>query len=140
MEYEIDVAHPYGYTNHLMPLDPKLEKKIDTVYRGTRQMPFMALLGMFVPIVLVLGGPIGLLYWFWRRGLLEAVDSGRLHLETVPPPVPSRGRVPDLSPSAKLDFIRSHKHSLLIPLYMLGTVVAVVGAFLGYLVITDPRP
>ena len=44
-----------------MSLDPQLEKKIDTVYRGTKQMPFLAILGMFVPIVLVLGGPIGLL-------------------------------------------------------------------------------
>ena len=123
-----------------MPLDLKLEKKIDTLYRNTKQMPILAIVGIFVPIALVIGGPLGLLYWFWRRGLLEALDSGRLVFDPAPPPLPSPGRVAELSSPAKLDFIRSHKHALLIPLYLLGAFVVILGSFIGYLVITDTRP
>ncbi len=123
-----------------MPLDPKLEKKIDTLYRNTKQMPIFAVLGIFVPIALVIGGPLGLLYWFWRRRLLEAADAGRLVFAPTPPPLPSPGRVAELSTPAKLDFIRRHKHALLIPLYLLAAFAAIFGAFIGYLVIKDTRP
>ena len=127
-------------TTLLMPLDPKLEKKIDTIYRNTRQMPILAILGIFVPFILVIGGPLGLLYWFWRRDILPAADSGSLGLDSVPPTLPPAARQSGgLSPATKLDFIRSHKHSLLIPIYMLGAFVVVVGCFIAFLVITHPR-
>jgi hypothetical protein len=122
-----------------MALDPKLEKKIDTIYRNTRQMPLLAILGLFVPIILVIGGPLGLLYWFWRRDILQAADSGALALDSVPPPLPNAKRSGELSTAAKFDFIRSHKHSLLIPAYMLAAFVILVGSFICFLVITHPR-
>ena len=121
------------------PLDPKLEKKIGTIYRNTKQMPILAILGIFVPFILVIGGPFGLLYWFWRRDILQAADSGTLGLDSVPPPLPTARQSGELSPATKLDFIRSHKHSLLIPIYMLGAFVVVVGCFITFLVITHPR-
>jgi hypothetical protein len=122
-----------------MPLEPKIEKKIDTLYRNTRQMPILAILGIFVPILLVIGGPLGLLYWFWRRDLLQAADSGALGLNWGPPPLPGARQSGELSTAAKLDFIRSHKHSLLIPAYMLAAFVVLVGSFICFLVITHPR-
>jgi hypothetical protein len=74
-------------------------------------MPILAILGIFVPILLVIGGPLGLLYWFWRRDLLQAADSGALGLNWGPPPLPGARQSGELSTAAKLDFIRSHKHS-----------------------------
>ena len=122
-----------------MPLDPKLEKKIDTLYRNTKQMPILAILGIFIPFIFFIAGPLGLLYWFWRRDILLAADSGTLGLESVPPPLPGAKPLGELSPASKLDFIRSHKHSLLIPIYILGAFLVVVGCFIAFLVITNPR-
>jgi hypothetical protein len=123
-----------------MPLDTKLAKRIDTLYRNTKQMPTLAILGIFVPIILVIGGPLGLLYWFWRRELLQTVDSGALSLDLVPPPLPGERQTGELSAAAKLDFVRTHKHSLLIPFYLLIALIVVVGSFICFLVITHPRP
>jgi hypothetical protein len=120
--------------------DPKLEKRIDTLYRNTKQMPILAVVGLFVPIALLIGGPLGLLYWYWRKGLLNAIDSGKLAVDLAPPPLPSGGRMRELSSRAKLDYIRDHPHALLIPLYLLGAFVVLLGALLGYLIITDTRP
>ena len=114
-----------------MSLDTKLEKRIDTLYRNTKQMPILVILGFFVPITLVISGPLGLVYWFWRRALLLAADSGTLTLETVPPPIPGARPAGGLSPAAKLDFIRRHKHSLLIPCYMLMAFIVVMSPDLG---------
>lgn len=120
-----------------MSPDPKLEKKIDTLYRNTNQMPLLAILGIFVPIVLVIGGPLGLFYWFWRRKLLEAIDSGGLVLAAAPPPLPSAGRVAELSSAAKLDFIRLHKHALLIPLYILAAGLVAIVVIIGLVAIAS---
>jgi hypothetical protein len=122
-----------------MPLDTKLEKRIDTLYRNTKLMPILAILGILVPIFLVISGPLGLLYWFWRRNLLQAADSGALALDSVPPPLPGARPSGELSSRAKLDFIRDHKHSLLIPCYLLVVFVVLVGSFICFLAVTHPR-
>ena len=122
-----------------MAYDKKLEKKIDTLYRNTKQMPILAAVGVIVPIILVIGGGLGLLYWFWRRDLLAAADSGKLRFDPAPPPLLSPGRVVELSLAEKFDFIRSHKHSLLIPLYLFVAFAFVLCAFIAFLVITGPR-
>ena len=118
---------------------PKLEKRIDTLYRNTRQMPLLSILGIFVPLVLLIGAPLGLLYWFWRRDLLQSADSGALALDPAPPPLPNTRQSGELSTATKLDFIRSHRHSLLIPAYMLGAFVLVIGGLICFVVITHPR-
>jgi hypothetical protein len=120
-----------------MPLEPKIEKRIDTLYRNTRQMPLLAILGILVPIILIIGGPLGLLYWFWRRDLLRAVDSGAIVLDPVPPSLPGTRQSGNLSSAAKLEFIRSRKQSLLIPFYLLVVTLILIGVFIVLAAIHD---
>lgn len=122
-----------------MALDPKVEKRIDTLYRTTRQMPLLTILGLFIPLVLLIGGPLGLMYWFWRRGLLQAADSGSLELDSVPPPLPGAKQSGELSPAAKLEYIRNHKHTLLLPGLVLAVVVILIGGLICFTVVTHHR-
>jgi hypothetical protein len=122
-----------------MPLNPKIEKKIDTLYRNTKQLPLLAILGVIVPIILIIAGPLGILYWCWRRDLLRDVDGGNIVLDASPPPLPSTAKAAELSTSAKLKFIREHPHSLLVPVYLLGAYAVLLGVIIAVAVISAPK-
>ena len=118
--------------------DSKFEEKIDSVYRITKQMPIVSVLGLLVPIILVIGCVIGLFHWFRRWNLLKAVDSGRVILDQAPPPIPNAIQSGELSSVAKLDFIRNNKHTLLVPLYIAFAIAVLVGGFIALLPFIGP--
>jgi hypothetical protein len=58
-------------------LDPKLEKRIDSLYRNAKQLPLLAIFGLFIPVIMLFAAPLGLVY-AWQKArllkLLEGVD------------------------------------------------------------------
>ena len=105
--------------NTRMPLDARTAKRIDRLFHNTKQMPTVAVMGLIIPIALLIGGPLGLLYWVWRRALLADVDAGHLPFDPVPPPISGSNRTISLSPAEKIAFICARPHALLMPLYFL---------------------
>lgn len=65
---------------------------------------------------------------------MHKIDCGNIIVDpNEPPPALKPGRtVAELSTVAKVEFIRSHKHSLLIPLYLLIVLLVVIVGFVFY--------
>jgi hypothetical protein len=105
-------------TTLLMTPDPKLKKKIDIIYRATKLVPILTIVLFCVPYITIILALLGLVFWFKRRNLLKAADSGASGLDSVTPPLASAKQSGQISTAAQLDFIRRHKHFLLIPLYL----------------------
>ncbi len=62
-------------------MDDAQAKRIDGLYRNAKQMPILAVLGVLVPLLLLLGAPLGILYASWRKGLLSDIDAGKIELD-----------------------------------------------------------
>ena len=100
------------------PLDPKFVERLNTVYRSSKQMILLSILGVFIPIVLVFGAALGLIYFFQRKSLLSEIDSKNLQITQ-----------PLLDEVA---YLRNNKQELLLPLYFLlgyGALLVGVVAF-----------
>ena len=109
-------------------MDKDNEKRLDTLYRNTKQMPILTILGIFVPIVLFVAAPLGILYSIWRRNFLRDIDSEKFAL--TDPETPTQGV---LSNSEKLEFIRVRKVSLLAPTMVVGAYILLI---IGVIVFT----
>jgi hypothetical protein len=115
------------FTSHIMPLDPKIEKRIDTIYRNTKQVPILIIISFTIfPIALIIGAALGPFSWLRRRNLLGEIDSGILVLESAPVELHSSKRTKNLSTTAKVHYIRSRKHALLIPLYLVVIFAVII--------------
>jgi hypothetical protein len=93
-----------------MEADKATLKKIDTLYKTTKQMPLVTILGLAIPLIMLIAGCLSFLYASWRKKILAATDAGHLH-------------VPDKD---KIQYLRQHKLRLLLPGYILIAEICVV--------------
>jgi hypothetical protein len=102
-------------------VDAKLDKHIDTLFRNSQMMPVVTIMGVFIPIVLVFAGPLGLVYAAQRARLLRRIDNGELSL-SGPPPLPGAVSVQD-----KIATLRRQSLRLIVP----GIIMGVYALFLA---------
>jgi len=114
-------SSPTGVPPVPEPLDQKFISRLNTVYRTSKMMIILCVLGFFMPFILLIAGALGVLYYFWRKSILAEVDAKGLIL-------PQQQRI-------EVDYLRANKQELLLPLYfLLGFAVLMAGviAFLPH--------
>lgn len=105
-------------------LDAKTIARIDSLYSNAKVMPWLCVAGIFVPLVLLVGGLLGLLYWFWRKALLAQLDA--LSANPVGHLLPDEGRGgPSLA--QKIIVIREAKLTFLSPGIVFIAYAVIVG-------------
>ena len=111
-------------------MDPKVQKHLDNLYRNTQQMPILNVFCLFVPVLLLISVPVGLLYAYQRRQLLKRVDSGEWPVPQTPP-LPGQ-----VSLSDKVNAVRRRNLRLWVPTILLGVFLTV---FLVIVLTHSPR-
>ena len=106
-------------------MDAKTEKHIDQLYRNSRQMVLLSILGLFVPIVLVIAAPLGIMYALERSRLLKKVDRGNLDIAGSAEPAPGTA-----SASDKITYLRERPIRFLIPAIIVGAYLVLIAAII----------
>lgn len=97
--------------------DPRVEKRIDSLYRNVKQIPVLSILGLLVPIALLFAFPLALIYMFLRAKLLRDIDDGTV---VINPLEDRRSSNPhELSVSQKVHYLRYHAARLWVPILIL---------------------
>jgi hypothetical protein len=99
------IIQGFPFTTWSHTVDKKTSKRIDSLYRNIKQLPLLAVLGIFIPILLPFVPLLCLAYLYLRSRLLAEIDSGKLPIDLVADS--KTAKVGELSVVDKLKVIRS---------------------------------
>jgi hypothetical protein len=108
-------------------MEQKTIARINSLYSASKIMPWVCVLGIFIPILLIFGSLLGLLYRYQLSKLLILLDQQSS--ANLPPPLPVKGK----TVAEKIEHIRKAKLAFVAPLivgvfYILAMAVIIVVA------------
>jgi hypothetical protein len=92
-------------------IDPKTLKKIDSLVSNSKSMIAICIVGIFIPIILLIGTVLGIYCWFSRKELLKDINLSELESPEI---------------KEKITIIEKASLAYLSPLIILITYITIV--------------